>query len=382
VAASIHRGLTMPDKEKFERQETLYQAVTTHTSHIWAAVLVKSLLEKVGSENSAHQTPLLDRVKMTEWYKKAGKRLFMFDYDGTLTPIVKTPSMAVPSPGTLTALEKLSSDPRNVVYIISGRDGGFLDQHLGHLTRVGFSAEHGCFVREPGAPAKTWTNLTKTFDMSWMAEVEEIFRYYTERTTGSFIELKNASITWHYRASDPDWGSFQCKQCLDLLETNLVPKRPIEVLVGKKNLEVRPIAINKGEIVKRLLYTNPDAEFVFCAGDDKTDEDMFRALCLLRPSVTESQEVIMPPPISASLTISPGSTPPVLEPVKLVINPDAVFSTAVGLATKKTMALWHETSPREVVHAMLELVGEGETKDGLPPKDGEGGPSRPTTPKL
>lgn len=41
------------------------------------------------------------------------------------------------------------------------------------------------------------------------------------------------------------------------------------VLVGKKNLEVRPIAINKGEIVKRILYLNPDTEFVFCAGDDK-----------------------------------------------------------------------------------------------------------------
>jgi trehalose 6-phosphate synthase/phosphatase len=41
------------------------------------------------------------------------------------------------------------------------------------------------------------------------------------------------------------------------------------VLVGKKNLEVRPIAVNKGEIVKRILYMNPDAEFIFCAGDDK-----------------------------------------------------------------------------------------------------------------
>ena len=41
------------------------------------------------------------------------------------------------------------------------------------------------------------------------------------------------------------------------------------VLVGKKNLEVRPIAINKDEIVKRILYLNPDAQFVFCAGDDK-----------------------------------------------------------------------------------------------------------------
>ena len=62
---------------------------------------------------------------------------------------------------------------------------------------------------------------------------------------------------------------FQCRQCQDLLENNLARKRPIEVLVGKKNLEVRPIAVNKGEIVKRILYYNPDAEFVFCAGDDK-----------------------------------------------------------------------------------------------------------------
>ncbi|KAG9048860.1 threalose-6-phosphate phosphatase [Tulasnella sp. UAMH 9824] len=375
VAASIHRGLTMTDEEKRLRHNTLYEAVTTHTSHTWAAVLVKSLLEKINSENSAHQTPALNRSKMGELYEKAKKRLFMFDYDGTLTPIVKTPSAAVPSKGTLRALEKLSEDPKNVVYIISGRDGGFLDQHLGHLRNVGFSAEHGCFVKEPGhsGTGGEWTNLTKTFDMSWINEVKDIFEYYTERTPGSFIELKNASITWHYRASDPDWGLFQCKQCLDLLQTNLVPKRPIEVLVGKKNLEVRPIAINKGEIVKRLLYTNPDAEWVFCAGDDKTDEDMFRALCLLRPSVVANQEVIMQPPISASLTVSPSATPPKLEPVRLTISPDAVFSTAVGLPTKKTLAVWHEQSPRDVVHAMLELVGEGgeSSHSTLPPKDGE-----------
>ena len=86
--------------------------------------------------------------------------------------------MAVPSEDTLFALEKLSSDPRNLVYIISGRDGDFLQQHLGHLSRIGMSAEHGGFMREPGQP--NWTNLTESFDMSWMSEVEGIFRYYTE----------------------------------------------------------------------------------------------------------------------------------------------------------------------------------------------------------
>mgnify|MGYP001507766124 CR=1 FL=1 len=41
-----------------------------------------------------------------------------------------------------------------------------------------------------------------------------------------------------------------------------------EVVVGKKNVEVRPLAINKGEIVHRILYANPDTELVVCAGDD------------------------------------------------------------------------------------------------------------------
>lgn len=86
--------------------------------------------------------------------------------------------MAVPSDATLEALERLSADPKNVVYIISGRDGEFLEEHLGHLKNVGFSAEHGGFVRERGS--SVWTNFTESLDMSWMAEVEEIFRYYTE----------------------------------------------------------------------------------------------------------------------------------------------------------------------------------------------------------
>lgn len=119
--------------------------------------------------------------------------------------------MAVPSPATLDALAKLSADPKNIVYIISGRDGGFLEQHLGHFNNIGFSAEHGSFVKEPAgpdptAPPKEWSNLTESLDMSWMSEVKEIFEYYTERTTGCFIEMKKSSITWHYRGADPEWG--------------------------------------------------------------------------------------------------------------------------------------------------------------------------------
>jgi len=161
---------------------------------------------------------------------------------------------------------------------------------------------------------------------------------------------------------------FQCRQCQDLLENNLARKRPIEVLVGKKNLEVRPLAVSKGEIVKRLLYKNPDAEFIFCAGDDKvisffflfffrvahksmkTDEDMFRALLLFPPG---TNKVTMEAPIAVTLVDDPNA-----KPVELGIKPEAIFTTAVGHSSKRTLASWHVTTPQEIVEHMLALVAD------------------------
>ena len=116
---------------------------------------------------------------------------------------------------------------------------------------------------------------------------------------------------------------------------------------------MRPIAVNKGEIVKRILYYNPDAEFVFCAGDDKTDEDMFRALLLFQGDNTKA---VMKPPLSVTL-LAKDSTQE-FHPVPLAIERDAVFTTAVGHSSKRTLAVWHVTTPEEVVEHMLYLVAQ------------------------
>ena len=133
--------------------------------------------------------------------------------------------------------------------------------------------------------------------------------------------------------------------------------------MGKKNLEVRPLAVNKGEIVKRILYFNPDAEFIFCAGDDKTDEDMFRALLLFpqsqpqQPQAQRDERVRLEPPLSVTLLAREGER---FEPVDLAIERSAIFTTAVGHSSKRTLALWHVTTPEEVVEHMLHLVRGGE----------------------
>jgi trehalose-phosphatase len=62
----------------------------------------------------------------------------------------------------------------------------------------------------------------------------------------------------------------------NLLEKSILVNYPIDIIQGKKNLEIRPALMNKGEIAKAILNLYSKASFIFCAGDDRTDEDMFQ----------------------------------------------------------------------------------------------------------
>jgi len=51
----------------------------------------------------------------------------------------------------------------------------------------------------------------------------------------------------------------------------------ISVIDGNKALEVTNLSINKGNIINELL-NNENYDFIFCCGDDASDEYMFNAL--------------------------------------------------------------------------------------------------------
>lgn len=185
VADSINEALSMGEKEREQAFNSSYQHVISNNVQAWTNKYLKKLLTNLSSFDQSFQTPALDRAKLLWQYRHAKKRLFMFDYDGTLTPIVKDPGAAIPSDRVIRTLKTLSADPQNAVWIISGRDQQFLDEWMGHIPELGFSAEHGCFMRHPGQDE--WEDLTKTLDMGWQQEVLEIFQHYTERTPGKLL---------------------------------------------------------------------------------------------------------------------------------------------------------------------------------------------------
>ena len=324
VADSIQNALTMSPEDKAIRHTKMYEHITTHTIKEWTQTYLGRLLVNLASFNQSIATPALDKARLLACYRRAKRRLFMFDYDGTLTPIVKDPQAAIPSDRIIRTIKTLAKDQRNNVWIISGRDQVFLDEWMGHISELGLSAEHGSFVRQP--EHDDWHNLTEDFDMSWQKEVIDIFQHYTERTQGSFIERKRIALTWHYRRSDPEYGAFQAEECRKHLEKTVTKKYDIEVMRGKANLEVRPRFVNKGEIAKRLVAeygsgSDKQPDFVFCTGDDFTDEDMFRSL---RAADLPS---------------------------------DHVFSVTVGASSKQTLATWHLLEPSDVIATVAMLNG-------------------------
>ncbi|KAF2115452.1 glycosyltransferase family 20-domain-containing protein [Lophiotrema nucula] len=327
VADAINQALQMTPEERKEQHTKLYKHVIENNVQAWTNNFLKRLMTNLSSFDQSFATPSLDLTRMLAQYKKAKRRLFMFDYDGTLTPIVKDPQAAIPSDRVIRTLKTLASDPANAVWIISGRDQAFLDEWMGHITELGLSAEHGSFMRHPRSDE--WENLTEKTDMSWQSEVIDIFQHYTEKTQGSFIERKKIALTWHYRRADPEYGLFQARECQKQLEKTVGKKYEVEVMTGKANLEVRPRFVNKGEIAKRLVQAygeGPDEapDFVLCLGDDFTDEDMFRAL---RQSNLPNEHV---------------------------------FAVTVGASSKQTLASSHLVEPKDVISAISLLNGKSD----------------------
>lgn len=377
VARALNDCLSMEAGEAQVTEDELYASVCRHSVQKWTLELVQTMkgngkgngeaphiggtaqiTEPLARRPSAPMppaipAPALDHNLLVRSYKESHHRLFLFDYDGTLTPIVKRPEAAIPSARLIKVLQALVADPANEVWINSGRDQKFLDGWF--ATRVpglGLSGEHGCFMKPPGCTK--WTNLVSESDMSWQPVVESVFARFTKLTPGSCIEHKRVAVTWHYRNADPVLGPKQGQLCHRVMASELLRSgyTDVDVTDGKANVEVRPRFVNKGEIARRLvlcrdpLATNPEPrnsraecpDFVLCVGDDTTDEDMFRTLRMIGAKWARTG---VPDSSCAAASF-----------------PYGLFSVTVGPADKPTLARANLRDPAEVIGTAAELLGD------------------------
>jgi trehalose 6-phosphate synthase/phosphatase len=219
LADAINTAVTMPLELRKSNHSKLFKYVSKYTAAFWGVSFINEL-ERIRLER---RIPKLKMSSTCGLFKKSKmKKIFLLDYDGTLTSLQPLPEFAKPSTKVLQIISRLCSIPDCYVYILSGRPREQLDKWFGNID-VGLSAEHGCYykhaknvtvkeiVDEQGAyidlnitsmhlkmdkvessissigslhsrPVDNgWYVMTDHVDSSWRDTILPLFQHYTER---------------------------------------------------------------------------------------------------------------------------------------------------------------------------------------------------------
>ncbi|RAL45276.1 hypothetical protein DM860_014686 [Cuscuta australis] len=309
TAEAMNEGISMGEAEKQLRHEKHYRYVSTHDVAYWSRSFLHDLEKKCADHfrkrcygiglgfgfRVVALDPNFRKLSIDEIvsaYVKANNRAMLLDYDGTVMPqssIIKSPSAQV-----LTILNKISSEKKNAVFIVSGRGRESLSSWCSPCQKLGLAAEHGYFMR--WTQDGEWEEASQNCDLGWMQLAEPVMQSYTDATDGSCIEKKESAIVWQYIDADPSFGFSQAKEMLDHLESVLA-NEPVAVKSGRSIVEVKPQGVTKGLVAEKVFTKMAEqgkaADFVLCIGDDRSDEDMFEMIdtALSRDILSQSTKV-------------------------------------------------------------------------------------------
>ncbi len=159
---------------------------------------------------------------------------------------------SVPTENLLENLKRLCDHPKNVVFVVSGKERHSLSKVFNNIPNLGLAAEHGMFISWPTRKTGTkrlWETIVSNKDTSWRSIAISIMEIYTSRTHGSYIEETEMKVLWQYRDADPEFGYSQSKELEDHL-SNVLRNYDVDILHGGIEeggyVEVRPRGVNKG----------------------------------------------------------------------------------------------------------------------------------------
>ncbi len=210
----------------------------------------------------------------TDARRTAGRFLLALDFDGTLAPIVPRPGDAALPDASRRALEQILDRGDTDVALVSGRGLDDVRGRVG-LADVHYAGNHGMEIDGPGvhrvhAPAR---DARPALD-----RCADSLRDRLSALDGVEVEDKGLTLSVHYRrAVDPD-----AEQIVrDAVAEACGADPGLRATYGKRVVEVRPaIDWDKGRAIRFLLDAlgeGLDVPAVF-VGDDRTDEDAFRAI--------------------------------------------------------------------------------------------------------
>lgn len=203
--------------------------------------------------------------------------LLLTDFDGTLADLAPTPDTARMSDDVRQAMERLAGLPSVTLGVISGRRMGDVGPRVGPAASF-VGGLHGLEIRGPGVE----------FHDPSLDEAERLVAGLRARATrelgwcpGIHLEDKRFALTCHVRLVPDDLGVQALAAFASLAQDEIAAGR-LRLLRGAKALELLPpVDWHKGSaafwIRDRVAAQVGHRPAVVYLGDDRTDEDAFRA---------------------------------------------------------------------------------------------------------
>ena len=273
ITEAIFTALTMEEEEQKAHIGKMQKTLQKYNIHHWVDLFMNRL-SYIKNKQMALATSQLDQAERNYLklrYQASQNRLIFLDYDGTLAPFRNDPQRAEPDEELLYLLKELTADPKNRVVIISGRDRDTLGRWLADLN-LDMIAEHGVWIKESG---QSW-QMIQPITNEWKKEIRPIMELHVSRTPGSLLEEKDYSLVWHYRRVETGLGELRASELISHL-SYIASSINLQVMEGDQVVEIKNTEVNKGKAAFRWIETFPH-DYVMAIGDDKTDEDTFKAM--------------------------------------------------------------------------------------------------------
>ncbi|MDD5209551.1 MAG: trehalose-phosphatase [Elusimicrobiales bacterium] len=201
----------------------------------------------------------------------APRLLVTLDFDGTLSALAKTPGQARLRPELKAALKELAAAPGVSVFVLSGRALESVRGLVG-LRNLYYGGNHGIEIKGPGF---SWRDPVAAEARGVMAQLAAGLKKKFPPKTGVMVENKVFSASVHYRNLKAGFRAGFFKHMKNFMKEQ---SGGLSWRKGHKVFELVVIgAANKGSAVNRLA-AKLGRPYCLAAGDDLTDEDMFRAL--------------------------------------------------------------------------------------------------------
>jgi trehalose-phosphatase len=205
---------------------------------------------------------------------RATPRVVMLDVDGTLAPIASRPEAAVVPLETRRAIAALTTRPHVGVALVSGRSAKDARRMVA-VENLWIAGNHGLELMAPDGSIEVPPEVLPFGEI--IARVARNLAPKIRGIRGVQLEDKRWTLSVHYRQAD---------QGIVPLITGAVERvareAGLQTTRGKEVIEIRPpVRLDKGTAVLALARRaggfEPSARVMY-VGDDRTDEDAFRAL--------------------------------------------------------------------------------------------------------